>query len=296
MSSVLTMGWGFRLNTLLEKATGRRMMKPPGRHPSQFGRVDLVSAYGALAELRRRRTDSIDPSAPIDLRLAELKVFSQNGEDGIIDELVRHLGIDDRYFVEFGVQDGIECNTRVLAEVMGWSGLYFEPSPDDHEALARRWAGSDAITVVNDAVSPAHIDEQFRRHGVPEQFGLLSIDVDGQDYWIWEALPDRYQPAIVIVECNSSFPRGSAIVEARGLPWTKQYSDTFGASIEALRQLGERRGYVLVHVDLTGINTFFVRADLLEGRQVRGVTTRGANYGLEGVRHPPTPVRPTVTP
>lgn len=271
-------------------------MRPPARQPPTIHRFDQYHAYTALAELRRRATEPIDLSAPIDLRMAELKVFSQNGEDGIIAELVRQLQLDNTWFVEFGVEDGIECNTRVLAEVMGWSGLYLEPSPEHFRSLARRWEGSTTVTVANEAVSPERIDDLFRRHGVPERFGLLSIDVDGQDYWIWEALPDTYQPVIVIIECNTSFPRRQAIVEQRGLPWSPHFSDTHGASVEALRQLGERRGYVLVHVDLAGVNAFFVRADALAGRHVVGVTSRSANYELHGRCHPSVPTRPTVAP
>ncbi|MEN9504471.1 MAG: hypothetical protein RI958_397, partial [Actinomycetota bacterium] len=211
-------------------------MKPPVRRQQTAMRLDPTHAYAAIAELRRRQGEPVDASRPIELRLAELKVFSQHGEDGIIDELVRQLGVTDHWFVEFGVQDGTECNTRVLAEVMGWKGLYFEPAEAHFRALERRWAGSDTVTVVNQAVSPERVGELFHQYGVPEVFGLLSIDVDGQDLWIWEALPDRYRPAIVVVECNSSFPRGQAIVEQRGLAWTDEHSDSFGASIEALRQ------------------------------------------------------------
>ena len=289
------MSLGTRLNELLERLTGRRVMKPPARRQQTAMRRDPTHAYAGIAELRRRRGEPVDASRPIELRLAELKVFSQNGEDGIIDELVRQLGVTDHWFVEFGVQDGTECNTRVLAEVMGWKGLYFEPSEAHFRALERRWAGSDTVTVVNQAVSPERVGELFHQYGVPEVFGLLSIDVDGQDLWIWEALPDRYRPAIVVIECNSSFPRGHAVVEQRGLAWSLEHSDSFGASIEALRQLGQRRGYTLVHVELAGVNAFFVRADLLAGRQVMGITSRSANYALRGISHPSTPRRPTVT-
>jgi hypothetical protein len=284
-------------NNFLEKLTGRRLMHPPMRSSSPApAALDKRAVYTAIAEIRRRNLEPVIPTTPINLSVAELNIFSQNGEDGIIAELVRCLPVESRYFVEFGVEDGTECNTRLLSEVFSWSGLYIEPDAAACRKLTDRWSGSETIAVAQDTVTPGNVAELFQRHRVPETLGLLSIDVDGQDYWIWEALPARYRPAIIVIECNSSYRPGYSRVEERGLDWTAQHSDTFGASIEALDLLGESRGYSLVHVDLAGVNAFFVRHDLLRGRNVNGVTSRYPNYDLRGHRHPPLPVRPTVTP
>jgi hypothetical protein len=150
--------------------------------------------------------------------------------------------------------------------------------------------------VVEESVTPERIGSLFEEYGVPNMFGLLSIDVDGQDFWIWEALPDRYKPAVVVIECNTSYAVGVSRVELMGLKWRPDHSDSFGASPEALAQLGRSRGYSMVHVDLAGVNAFFVRDELLKDRDVLGITIRSANYDLRGYRHPPDPVLETVQP
>ena len=270
-----------RLDLLL-----RKRLEPLNKH--------LI--YLSISELRRRTLDRIVDDSPINLTLSELRVFSQNGEDGVIAELVRCLPIKKRFFVEFGVQDGTECNTRFLSEFAAWDGLYLESDADDYKKLSDRWTGSTKVSVGNETVSPQNVAGIFEHYGVPDNFGLLSIDVDGQDYWIWQALPKRFQPAIVVIECNSSFPPGVPAVEECGLEWTPVHSDTFGASIEALARLGADRGYELVHVECAGINAFFIRHDLLGDCRFDGIRSRYPNYDLRGRRHPPLPVRPTVTP
>ena len=290
-------GVGRYANGLLENLTGRRLMRPPRRSSAPPpAALDKHAVYAAMAEIRRRNLEPVSPSAPINLSVAELKVFSQNGEDGIIAELVRCLPVESRYFVEFGVEDGTECNTRLLSEAFDWSGPYLEPDATAYKKLPSRWSGSETVAVAQETVTSGDVAELFQRDQVPEILGLLPIDVDGQDYWIWEALPARYRPAIVVIECNTSYRPGISRVEERGLGWTAQHSDTFGASKEALGLLGQSRGHSLVRVDLAGVNAFFVRHDLLQGRNVNGVTTGYPNYDLRGYRHPTLPVRPTVTP
>lgn len=252
------------------------------------------SIYAGIAEIRRRNLEPKLDSPAISLTFAEFKVFSQNGEDGVLAELVRCLPVESTFFVEFGVQDGVECNTRLMSEFMGWRGLYLESNDTDYKALAKRWENSDKITVANETVSPNNVATIFERYKVPQDFGLLSIDVDGQDYWIWEAIPTKFRPAVVVIECNSSYPLGDSIVEERGLAWSPNHSDSYGASITALQVLGKRRGYELVHVEFAGVNAFFVRSDILRNRPVEGVLHRYPNYDLRGRRHPALPVRPTV--
>jgi hypothetical protein len=113
---------------------------------------------------------------------------------------------------------------------------------------------------------------------------VLVIDVDGQDYWIWEAL-EGYSPRVVVVEYNSGLAAPESRVEPRTSPaWDR--SDHFGASLGALRALGEAKGYRLVHCELAGVNAFFVRDELARAF-VEPPLPRGPNYGLRGHRHPP---------
>ncbi|MGZ4704841.1 MAG: hypothetical protein ACXWCM_08235, partial [Acidimicrobiales bacterium] len=194
------------------------------------GRVDSRLVYDAIAELDRRhgyRSRS--------LSAAELRVFSQNGEDGVLAEIFERIGEGDRFFVEFGAEEGLEGNSRFLREVLGWRGVYIEADPELHQRLAAR-IDPDTCTVVRSLVTPDNIESLLEQAGVPDAFDLLSIDIDGQDYYVWEALT-RHRPRVVVIEYNSGLTAGRSQVEPRGAgPWDR--TDHFGASIEALIALG----------------------------------------------------------
>ena len=238
-------------------------------------------AYDALAALR-----AAHPWLAGSLGASELKVFSQNGEDGVLAEVFTRIGTTGRYFVEFGVEDGREGNAVLLADVAGWAGLFMEADGARYARLARKYAGVPHVVTRQATVTPDTVERLFDEAGVPAEPDLLSVDVDGQDYWIWAAVRRAFR--VVVIEYNSALPPGARLVEPLGHPgWTG--TDGFGASLDALVSLGRRKGYTLVHLDLAGVNAFFVRDDLAaaalrDGRVVRRVP----NYGLTGAGHPPS--------
>lgn len=198
---------------------------------------------------------------------AEFRVFSQWGEDGIIDWLTRAVPIPRRRFVEFGVEDYTEANTRFLLVNRNWSGLILDSDPANAAAIRRSdllWRHE--LTVAAELVTRDNIDALLRRHGVEGDIGLLSIDVDGNDYWIWQAL-SAISPRIVVIEYNSRLGAQRAVTvpyradfdRARAHPSLIYY----GASLRALWKLGREKGYALVCCNSAGNNAFFVRADVL---------------------------------
>jgi len=227
-----------------------------------------------------------DHGGNVDLRLSEARLFSQNGEDGIVAALVRGLGGVPESFVEFGANDGGQCNTRFAAEVLGWTGTYFEPSVGPFQRLTERYRGNPRVVLGNDAVTPENVVRLFRESSIPDDLGILSIDIDGQDFWVWEALADHYHPAIVVVEYNASIERNRLVVERKGWPWNGDFA-CFGSSLSAFEKLGAIKGYTLLHTDATAVNAFFVRTDILGSckTQFRGLTHRSPNYHLEGRGH-----------
>lgn len=245
-------------------------------------------AYLALAEIARRGEDGLPGvAATAPLTAYELRVFSQNGEDGVIAELARRCGVEAGFFVEFGAGAGAENNCALLADLGGWSGAFIEGDPGLHETLAAKYAGSPRVRTACELVYPSNVEELFARLGVPDEPDLVSIDVDGADLWIWRAL-ERFRPRIVVIEYNAALGTTDALVQPadRTEPWDR--TDNFGASIQALRVLGEEKGYRLVHTELTGNNAFFVRADLaVELPAADAVPLRGPNHFLVGRRHPP---------
>lgn len=225
-------------------------------------------------------------SDPPNLTAYELRVFSQNGEDGVLAEILRRIGVAGGTFVEFGVQDGSEGTTVFLAQVLGWSGAYLEADPAAYAALERRFSASPRVRTLQAAAEPDNVEALFERAGVPDEPDVVSIDVDGNDYWIWRAL-ERYRPRVVVIEYNGDLDPASHRVMpyAPGFRW--DHSSGYGASLAALEALGEEKGYVLVHTESAGVNAFFVRSDLARGLPSgQEVPRRSANHALMGLGHP----------
>jgi hypothetical protein len=246
--------------------------------------------YLAISELRRaheaigERPD--DGREQGELTAWELRAFSQNGEDGVLAEILARIGAPVRSFVEFGVESGREGNCVFLADVAGWSGVFMEADETHFAELERKYRTAERITTLKAMVTPGNVQELFERAGVPAEPALLSIDVDGADYWIWEALAD-YRPRVVVIEYNSALAPERRLVQPREHDgWDG--TDYFGASFGAIRALGESKGYRLVHVELTALNAFLVREELAEGRfpPPDRVAVRGLpNYFQAGYRH-----------
>ena len=233
------------------------------------------------AALLERYPDVASPELGTpDLNRHEARILSQNGEDGVLLHLFSRVGTGDRRFVEFGVEDGRECNAAALAIHFGWSGLLMEGSPDDVERARRFYRGraGDRVRVRACWVTAENIDSFLVEEGFGGELDLLSIDVDGNDYWIWRAVCS-VRPRVVVVEYNASLGPEEALTvpydpdfDHRAAHPSQMYH---GASLAALEKLGREKGYDLVGCESAGVNAFFVRGDLAEGR-VEAVSAREA--------------------
>lgn len=221
----------------------------------------------------------------------ELRVFSQNGEDGVIAEIATRIGAGERSFVEFGIETGREGNCVYLADVAGWPGLFIEGDPRSFALLQRKYRGNERVRTTRAIVTPENVQELFAAGDVPAEPTVLSIDVDGADYWIWEAI-EEFRPRIVVIEYNSSLDPHGRLVQPPDLDGEWDSSDYYGASLGALRTLGERKGYRLVHTELCAVNAFFVREDLAVDRfpaSERVPVRAMPNYFQTGRGHPSDP-------
>jgi hypothetical protein len=202
-----------------------------------------------------------------DIKGAEFQVYSQWGEDGIIQYLLRHVEVPNRQFIEFGVENYMEANTRWLVEAHDWSGLVIDGS-EEHVRFIREgeiyW--KHQLRAVQAFVTRENIDQIIQDNGPIGEIGILSVDIDGMDYWIWEKISVVY-PSIVIVEYNSLFgPERSVTVPYDGgfIRHKVHYSGIYyGASLKAFVQLGRRKGFAFVGSNSAGNNAFFVRSDLV---------------------------------
>ena len=193
---------------------------------------------------------------PLDIRSHEAKIFSQNGEDGILRYIFERVGTTNKRYVEFGVQDGKERNTRWLREKAGWDGVLLDGGFDDPKENLHK-----------EFIKPSNIRHLFEKYSVPMAPDLLSIDIDTTDLWVWRRLCDHhapYRPRVVAIEFNRNcdlheywtFPNDPTML------WAKD--SIMGACLSALWLAGRQMGYSLLYTDALAINAFFLRDDVFE--------------------------------
>ncbi len=182
-----------------------------------------------------------------DLRNYESSTYSQCGEDGVLQRIFQVIGTRGEYFVEFGAWDGCHLsNTANLRINHGWRGLLMEGSER-----------ADGELVQREFVTAENVNALFSRYGVPETFDLLSIDIDGNDYWVWKAI-EGFAPRVVVMEYNIFFALHTACTMPYDTGHVWDESCYHGASLAALHKLGIEKGYTLVHADSWAPNAFFV--------------------------------------
>jgi hypothetical protein len=203
-----------------------------------------------------------------DLSDVEFRVFSQWGEDGIIEWLLQKVAVPNHRFIEFGVENFREANCRFLLQNRNWRGLVFDGSETNITALKlERLFWMYDLTAQCAFVSAENINGLIEKRGFGGPLGILSIDIDGNDYWVWKAI-GCVDPAIVICEYNPILGDREPVVvpyESDFQRFSSHHSGLyFGASIAALKRLAAEKGYVFVGTNSNGINAFFVRKDLSE--------------------------------
>jgi len=246
-----------RIRDLLRATPPMRFARAFAQVQAQLERLQL--SVGRLEGLARGREGGA-------FEAREFRVFSQWGEDGLIDYLVSRVPIERPWFVEFGVEDYREANTRYLLMNRNWRGLVIDGS----EANVRSVKAEDIswrfeLEARCAFVTRDNINALLGEAGFTGDLGLLSIDIDGNDYWVWEAI-DVVSPRIVVVEYNSLWGPTAAVTvpyDPAFVRGQKHHSNLYyGASLTALARLGSRKGYTLVGGNSAGNNAFFVRDDL----------------------------------
>jgi hypothetical protein len=196
----------------------------------------------------------------------EYKIFSQWGEDGILQHLISNIKITNKTFIEFGVETFEESNCRFLMQKDNWSGLVIDGSTDNIKKLKNRdFYWKHDLNAIAAFITTENINELIKKSNFDSDIGILSIDLDGNDYHIWECI-DTIKPRIVVCEYNAVFGlRKISTPYSANFNRTKlHYSNLFfGASITALEYLASKKGYSLVGTTSTCGNAFFLRNDLI---------------------------------
>lgn len=246
-----------KMTNMFRKIVGFNALERKIMHCHQ----EQMQLIGALISKQNKNISKLT-----DLSQSEFKVFSQWGDDGIIQWLIEQLPIANEFFIEFGVQHYIESNTRFLLKNNNWSGLILDGNQDYIDFIK-----NDPIYWQHDIIALCHfltkenIDNLLKENSPCEDIGLLSIDIDGNDYWIWESI-HSLSPRIVVCEYNGTW--GSEL--PLSTPYKEDFYRTqahysnlyFGASIQSLIHLSHEKGYVFVGTNSNGNNAYFVRKDI----------------------------------
>ncbi len=215
----------------------------------------------------------------VEINRYEARLHSQNGEDGILLFLFTRIGTAGCRFVEFGVGDGRECNSANLSLNLGWTGLLMDGGRENVITGRRYYAqrlGEDqaAVKIVEAWITRENINQLISDAGMTGEIDLLSVDIDGNDYWVWKEI-NVVNPRVVVVEYNASFGKTDSVTIPYNASFVRRRAHTsgfyHGASLRALVNLGKTKGYRFVGCDSFGINAFFVREDLAAAAQLSAV-------------------------
>lgn len=200
------------------------------------------------------------PNVPLVNTKVTAGVYSQFGEEPLWDFIFGKIGVTNKFLVDFGA-GGLGCemsNSRSLIE-RGWKGLRMDGEPDPDTDIKKEF------------ITKENIIELFKKYNVPQEFDFLSIDVDGNDYWILDTLLDEYAPRVICAEFNGTIAKDVS----KAMKYNPNHSwgenDYYGFSFEAGKKLGHKHDYAVVH-QVNTTNMYFIRKDLINWQNEFGVT------------------------
>ena len=177
------------------------------------------------------------------------KKYSQNSEEAYLEFILKNIGVTNKHFVDLGAWDGVHLsNTKFLSE-QGWSGLLVD--------------GKDFDGVVKSFITKENILRTLKEHNTPEEFDLLSIDLDGNDWWILDKLLSEYKPRLIISEFNAEHPlHESKTIEYNPNFCFDNFSDYYGYTYGAGEKLAQKHGYTIIFQN-SDLNLYYLRNDLV---------------------------------
>lgn len=224
---------------------------------------DRFSAQVQIAQrnLFHYYQDKVNSGQPIPLSDTGFRVFSQFEEDGILLYILANIGMGKRVFVEIGSDDGINSNCANLVLNFGWTGLFIDSNPTSiargqrfYQKYPHPWMTKPKFHCGK--VTPNNINDILSSHHIDGEVEFLSIDIDGDDYWIWSAI-EVIQPKVVLIETHVSFGLNNIVA-----PYGVSYGRNHGASPVAMVKLGKKKGYKLIGANLLGFNFIFLKEEL----------------------------------
>ncbi len=246
------------VNPLLVTQAQQADLDAKSTYSTKIAQKSLFLQY--QAQIRSGVVPSIDDTG--------YRIYSQFDEDGIFVFLFAVIGAYNKTFIDIGAGDGINSNCANLAINFGWHGLFIDGNPVSIQHGRDFYQAHPDTTLfppkfIHAMVTRANINQLITDSGFSGEVDLLSIDIDGNDYWIWDALT-CIKPRVVCIETHIEFGQRNIVV-----PYDENYvypgvhPDYHGASPVAMVKLARRKGYRLVGSNMYGFNTIYVRSDLV---------------------------------
>lgn len=209
------------------------------------------------------------------------KVYSQNDEDGIINEIFNRIGTTNKKFIEIGIENGSECNSHLLLDT-GWSGLWIEGNSEQRnltEDTFKKYFQSNKISLVNAFITKDNINNILEENTDTPDLDLFSLDIDGNDWYVMKSILEakKINPRVIILEYNPLIPPSvnqddfstdfiMEYDENWHWPNSEHPIDYYGASLSAFYHLLKEYDYQLVGTCTMGVNAFFVKKELTEDK------------------------------
>ena len=230
--------------------------------------MDDTKIINAKLLIENYRKNLYFKNEKISINDTEFKVFSQFGDDGIIQFIIEKLNLPKKYqnFLEFGVQDYIESNTRFLLINNNWSGTICDSSKENIDKIKKsKYFWQHNLNAKSIFITRENINNLIEDYA-PKDLGLISIDIDGNDYWIFKEI--KIRPIFFIIEYNSLFGEENYIT----IPYSDKFDRTkahysnlyWGASLNCIIQEAERKKYKFIGTNSAGNNSYFIREEYFE--------------------------------
>ena len=271
-----------KLKNFIKRNTPRGIIKLRRTYRNVFVRLDTLERN--QVSMIREKYNGNNKS---EINNKEFKVYSQNGEDGILLYIFSKIGITNKRFVEIGIEGGRECNSANLIINFGWNGLLIDGN-EGGVLMAKKYYRNDKgisdnrIKIINEFITRENVNLILKENGIMGEIDMLSIDIDGNDYWILEAI-NNINPRVIIIEYNASIPKDKSLTvkyDPKFDRFKKHRSAWYhGASLKAITKLANKKGYVLVGCDSTGCNAFYIKKDILKGK-LKEISVKDAFYPL----------------
>jgi hypothetical protein len=211
-----------------------------------------------------------------ELKSHEVKIYSQNGEDGLLLYIFSKIGVKNKKYINIGC-GGRSSNTSNLVINFGWRGLDSDGNVDalrDAQEMIKEKVGKrvEECIFLHCWITRDNVNAIIKDAGFSGEIDLFSIDIDGNDYWIWAAI-DVVKPRVAVIEYNAFFgsERSISVKYDPNFERSEKHPSGWyiGASLKALAKLGEQKGYALIGCESNGVNAFFVRKDLIKNRFIQ---------------------------